>query len=78
MNQSPSQKTVNGRSSFDGMDFFDALKETLKGHQIRRREWVESSPIYLYEGVLCIRREGIEYNFIISEADMRATDWYII
>jgi hypothetical protein len=60
------------------MDFFEALKLTLGFLKIARKEWIEDSYIYLRDGILRIMRGGVESNLIVSEADMRATDWYVL
>lgn len=53
-------------------------QEILNDKRVARQEWTEAACIYLRDGILRIMRGNVEHNLIVSEADMRATDWYIV
>lgn len=61
------------------MNFNEALIELLDGNTIRRTEWDNSDEkAYMRNGFLTLWRNDKHNNFILSEADMIATDWVVV
>ena len=61
------------------LDFFQALEQVLLGKKITRKEWGTVN-VYgvLQDTVLKIYRDDKLHDWIVSEGDMRATDWVVI
>ena len=61
------------------MEFHEAVIELTDGNKIRRTEWDNKEEVaYIKDGFLRLFRNDKEHNFILSEADMIATDWVVV
>lgn len=68
------------------MDLGDALRDVARGCKITRREWNNATRVFLRGGVLHIDiaedvpeiavTKGL-HKYIVSEADLLATDWIV-
>ena len=76
MNKSP-KPPVKAKTT---LDFMEALTEVLKGKSITKLEWDDKQ----YYGILVNERltlhkpDGKNYDWIVSEGDMRGDDWIIL
>ena len=68
--QSPSKKKT--------MDFPDAMRELIAGKKVRRVEWPEGELGFTKDGRLMIRREGVEYQWTLTDGDWLSNDWAVI
>ncbi|MBP9819395.1 DUF2829 domain-containing protein [Candidatus Woesebacteria bacterium] len=62
------------------MDFYEALAQLPLGWKITRAEWGNES-IYGFLDMSFVKlhkEDGSVHNWIISEGDMAATDWYMV
>lgn len=61
------------------LTFFEALKSTLAGKMMRRRDWKDDNEFGLIQdGYLRIFRNGKYHNWILTDGDLLANDWEII
>jgi len=61
------------------MTFGDAIGEILNKKKVSRVEWNDTQEYgFLKDEFLCIHTKGKDHRWIVSEADMIATDWVII
>jgi hypothetical protein len=64
-----------------GIPFPEAMREVLEGKKVTRVEWDDTEAYgYLNDGFLMIKKtdDKKDYQWIVSEADMKAEDWIII
>lgn len=61
------------------LSFYEALKCLVDGSKITRTEW-ENPEIYgfLNNGIVSLRKEGSDHQWIISDGDILANDWILI
>ena len=62
------------------MDFKDALIEVLMGKSITSLEWEDKKyyGILKDEKLMLHKSDGLYYDWIISEGDMRSDDWVVL
>jgi len=69
------------------LDFYDALRDVVRGCKITRREWASGDRVFLQSGILHIQIEedrpdqGIKkglHKLTLSEADILAEDWMVV
>ena len=78
MNESPVPKEAEVVIEV-GMDFPSAMREVLDGKKITRKEWEDKDSYGVLESdFLMIKNSTGLHQWIVSEADLRATDWLII
>ena len=61
--------------------FTEAISEIIEGKKATRDEWDDKEAYgYLNDGFLMIKKSGDkkDYQWIVSEADMKAEDWIIL
>ena len=64
-----------------GIPFPEAMREVLEGKKVTRVEWDDTEAYgYLNDGFLMIKKtdDKKDYQWIVSEADLKAEDWIII
>ena len=64
-----------------GVPFPEAMREVLEGKKVTRVEWDDTEAyVYLKDGFLMIKKtdDKKDYQWIVSESDMKAEDWIII
>ena len=64
-----------------GVPFPEAMREVLEGKKVTRVEWDDTEAYgYLNDGFLMIKKtdDKKDYQWIVSEADLKAEDWIII
>jgi hypothetical protein len=59
------------------MDFYDALKEVMKGNKVTKLEWNNSDYVFLNGGKLRIMLNSVLFDLILTDGDMSGTDWII-
>lgn len=60
-------------------NFKEALDEMVNGEKVTRLEWENKGEYgFLMGGVLMIRREFKNHQWILSEGDIQAEDWVLI
>jgi hypothetical protein len=63
------------------MTFTEAIEAILKEQKVTRDEWDDKEAYgYLKDGFLMIKKseDKKDYQWIVSEADMKAEDWIIV
>lgn len=61
------------------MSFPDAMREILKGNNVRRMEWSDDSDhCLLKDGWLSIYINGGYHTWKVSDGDMEGNDWIVI
>ena len=62
------------------LNFYDALKEVMKGNKITKLEWGDKKTYGLLENetLLLCKEDGKKYQWIIRESDVVGKDWIII
>ena len=61
------------------MNFPDAIQEIMDGNKITREEWDSKEEYgFMADEVLQIHTKGKDHKWIVSEGDMKATDWMVI
>jgi len=63
------------------LTFPEAMREVLEGKKVTRKEWDDNESYgYLNDGFLMVKKseDKKDYQWIVSEADMKAVDWLII
>lgn len=61
------------------MSFYEALQLTLEGERITRVEWNDEGVYgFMMNGILTLRREFKFHQWIVTEGDIIAEDWYVI
>lgn len=60
------------------MNFYDALRRVVDGEQITRQSWPPANAVFLHNGLLYLRKaDGSLHTLIVSDGDLRGTDWVI-
>lgn len=82
----PSLTPARPSPSVTTLDFGDAMREVVRGHQVTRQEWDSADRVFLRGEVLHIQiaedrpelniAKGL-HRFVISEGDLTATDWIV-
>ena len=64
----------------DTFDFASAITRILDGAKLTREEWDDKETyVHLADGFLMLHKDdGKNYQWIVSEADMKAEDWTLI
>lgn len=75
---SPRPNKSNPQPNLQSFPFSIALEQILLGARVARAAWTEYAPVYLKNGLLKIERGGVEFDLILSEADLRAVDWLVL
>jgi hypothetical protein len=57
------------------MSFSEALLKALDGEQITRPDWDSGTYGFFMDGILKLRMNFKYHNWILSEADVIASDW---
>lgn len=61
------------------LTFSEAIQAIIDGHKVTRVDWkTYQSYGVLKDGFLIIHRDGKDFKWIVSEADMVSDDWIII
>lgn len=61
------------------MNFYDALREVIKGEKITRISWNDQGEFgFMHDGFLTIRTKGAFHQWLVSDGDMEATDWVVV
>ena len=61
------------------LDFFQALKQALKGKKIHKLEWKNKDEYGLIKGgLLKLHTKGVTYDWIVSDGDMKGKDYIIL
>lgn len=62
------------------MDFPDALREVIAGKKITKLEWCNKEVYGVLDGEVLVlwKDDGKEYQWILSEGDIKGEDWVII
>ena len=80
--QSPMQSPIKKQAEkqADVMDFFEALKNVLRGEKIYKLEWKNQKFFGCLEGDLLVlhRPDGSIHPWTISRGDMGGNDWIVL
>lgn len=61
------------------LTFYEALEEVMKGKKITRVEWKNKDTYgLLVNGHLSLHMNRETYDWIVTDGDMTATDWFIL
>ena len=61
------------------MDFPSAMREVLKGKQVKRLSWESASDHgVLKDGWLNIHTKGKYHQWLVSDGDLEGNDWVVI
>jgi hypothetical protein len=76
---SPLPKKIEVKDADPMMTFPQAMEAVIDGKKVTRKEWedVDSYGI-MKDGFLIIHRDGKDFQWLVSEADMVASDYIII
>lgn len=70
---------LNGTPTQKEMNFYDAIREIVKGSSVTRREWKEVAYCFMSDDeILLINRDGTDHQWLISLGDILGTDWIIV
>ena len=63
----------------DALTFPKAIQEIIDGNKVTRVEWDSKEEYgFMDKEVLQIHTKGKDHKWIVSEGDMKATDWMVI
>lgn len=65
------------------LNFYDALREMVKGNKVTRDEWDERRNYYLIkDGLLSLHKMGeadeVCHPFALTDRDITSEDWYVL
>ena len=58
--------------------FSEALTHMVAGSRVTRPEWNEAYGFMSADGIIMVHREGKDYQWIIHQNDILATDWLVV
>lgn len=62
--------------NYPPMTFPQAIEQVIAGKKVTRDEWENNEEyVHLKDGWLMIRLKGADYQLIVSDGDLLASDW---
>lgn len=74
----PAVAPLTSPATSGSVDFPTAIAAIVSGRTVTRAEWEEVCPCKLRDGFLMLQRGGEWHTWIVSEVDMKATDWTVV
>ena len=62
----------------NSMTFEEALIHMNTGKKVTRPEWNDAYGFMSPDGIIMVHREGKDYQWIIHQNDILATDWLVV
>ena len=70
------------KAKLEGLNFYQALQEMLKGKRVTKNEWENDEEYgFMRAEILHIHRDedgGKDHRWVISEADIKGTDFRVL